>query len=127
MSRDLVSVLPLEQLLDYFSVHLNAEKAESERMLIEWSNSDTGERIAMRLENSALTYLPGAAEGRVTATVSLSREGLARLQMGRDPLDLTFDDLVGEGYIQTTGDSPSVLRLLNMLDDFEPMFNVVEP
>jgi alkyl sulfatase BDS1-like metallo-beta-lactamase superfamily hydrolase len=129
VSRDLVSALPLELLLDYFAIRLDGEKAKDERMQIEWSNPETGERIAMRLENATLTYLPGAVRGDATAYLSLGRAGLAGLQSGSvdDKLGDIFARLVLQGDIEAHGDAESVVRLLNMLDEFDPMFNVVEP
>jgi alkyl sulfatase BDS1-like metallo-beta-lactamase superfamily hydrolase len=127
VSRDLVSALPLELLLDYFAIRLNADLAQGEPMQIEWSNPESGERIAMRLENATLTYLPGAARTPATAYVSLGRAGLAGLQGGDDKLGDTFARLVEAGTITVDGDVASVVRLLNMLDEFDPMFNVVEP
>ncbi|MEM5316936.1 alkyl sulfatase dimerization domain-containing protein [Paraburkholderia sp. JHI869] len=127
VSRDLVSVLPIELLLDYLAVRLDGEKAEGEAMEIEWSNPETKECWAMRLENSAMTWLPGAARGKRDANVSLGRAGLAALQMGDGTLAQTFARLVEEGTIKVEGDLAAVIRLLAMLDEFEPMFNVVEP
>lgn len=127
VSRDLVSVLPLELLIDTFAVRLDGEKAQGECMEIEWSNPDTGERIAMRLENATMTYLPGAARAEPTARVSLTRAGLTALQMGEGTLAEVFVRLVGQGAIRVEGDAECVVRLLQMLDEFDPMFNVVEP
>ncbi|MDM0025446.1 alkyl/aryl-sulfatase [Variovorax saccharolyticus] len=127
VSRDLVSVLPLELLLDYFAVRLQAEKAEGVEMQVEWANPDNGERWAMRLENATMTYLPGAVRGTPTARVSLNRAALAALQMDSAGLPAAFERLVAEGGIEVDGDARSVVRLLAMLEDFEGMFNVVEP
>ncbi|CAG2156467.1 alkyl/aryl-sulfatase [Cupriavidus numazuensis] len=127
VSRDLVSVLPLELLLDYFAVRLNGEQADGECMEIEWRNPETGECWAMRLENATMTYLPGPARGKRTACVSLGREGLAALQAGNDGLPATFSRLAEEGVIGVEGDLAGVVRWLGMLEEFEPMFNVVEP
>jgi alkyl sulfatase BDS1-like metallo-beta-lactamase superfamily hydrolase len=127
VSRDLVSVLPIELLLDYFAVRLDARKAGQTQMEIEWSNPETGECWAMRLENAAMTYLPGKARGTPDASVTLKRAGLAALHMGDGTLAQTFARLVESGDIALAGDLSTVLRLLDMLDEFEPMFNVVEP
>ncbi|MBN3853731.1 MBL fold metallo-hydrolase [Paraburkholderia sp. Ac-20340] len=127
VSRDLVSVLPIELLLDYLAVRLDGEKAQGVQMNIDWSNPETGEHWAMRLENSAMTWLPGTARGKADARVALTRAGLAALQMGQGTLADTFEQLAGDGSISVEGDSGSVLKLLRMLDDFDPMFNVVEP
>ncbi|PVX70868.1 alkyl/aryl-sulfatase [Paraburkholderia unamae] len=127
VSRDLVSVLPVELLLDYLAVRLDGEKAQGEEMEIEWSNPQAGECWAMRLENCAMTWLPGAARGTPDARVAFTRAGLAGLQMGAGTLAETFAELVEKGAIAVEGKLSAVLRLLDMLDDFNPMFNVVEP
>ncbi|SAK51815.1 beta-lactamase domain-containing protein [Caballeronia hypogeia] len=127
VSRDLVSVLPLELLLDYFAVRLDGAKAQGECMDIEWSNPDTGECVAMRLENATMTYLPGAVRGVATAKVVLTRAGLTALQTGDGDIADVFVRLVGKGEIKVEGDGGCVVRLLGMLDEFDPMFNVVEP
>ena len=125
--RDLVSVLPLELLLDYLAVRLNADEAANIRMEIEWFNRDTGERWAMTLENATLTYLPGAARGALTARITLSRASLAGLQADKAGLSAAFARLVAEGEIELEGDAASVTRLLGMLEEFDSMFNIVEP
>lgn len=128
ISRDMVSALPLELLLDYFAVRLDAQRAQGVEMTIEWVNPEAGERWAMRLENATMTYLPGAVRGGApTARVSLGREALAALQMDRDGMAPAFERLAAEGAIAVEGDVAAVVRLLGMLEDFHPMFNVVEP
>jgi alkyl sulfatase BDS1-like metallo-beta-lactamase superfamily hydrolase len=127
VSRDLVAVLPIELLLDYFAVRLDGRKAQHAQMEIEWSNPDTNECWAMRLENAAMTYLPGAARGTPDAQVAFTREGLATLQMGPGTVAETFAALVEQGEIAVKGDVSAVVCLLGMLDEFDPMFNVVEP
>ncbi|MDM0103431.1 alkyl sulfatase dimerization domain-containing protein [Variovorax sp. J22R24] len=127
VSRDLVSVLPIELLLDHMAVRLDAERAEGVEMAIEWANPETGECWAMRLENATMTYLPGAVRGGATARVSLKRAALAALQSDRAGMPAAFERLVAEGRIEVDGDAASVVRLLRMLEEFDAMFNVVEP
>jgi len=127
VSRDLVSVLPLELLLDSFAVRLDAQQARELQMQVEWFNPDTDERWAMRIENATMTYLPGACRGEATARVSMNRAALAELQMDRAGLPAAFERLAGQGTIAVEGDASSVQRLLGMLEEFEVMFNVVEP
>lgn len=127
VSRDLVSVLPIELLLDYLAVRLDPEQAEGVRMGIEWANPETGERWAMRLENATMTYLPGAVRDEVTARVSLDRDARASLQSDPAGMPSAFERLMAEGAIEVDGDAGSFVRLLRMLEEFDGMFNVVEP
>lgn len=127
VSRDMVSALPLELLLDYLAIRLDAERAGGRRMEIEWFNRETGELWAMNLQNATMTYLPGSARGPRTARVSLDRATLAALQMDRAGIQAAFVRLADEGVIQVEGDIAAVKDLLGMLEDFEPAFNIVEP
>ncbi|MBB3178497.1 alkyl/aryl-sulfatase [Variovorax sp. Sphag1AA] len=127
VSRDIVSVLPLELLLDSFAVRLDAAQAEGLHMQVEWFNPETDERWAMTLENATMTYLPGACRGKATARVSLGRAALTELQMDRAGLGPAFERLVEQGAINVEGDAGSVARLLGMLEEFDAMFHVVEP
>jgi len=127
VSRDLVSVLPLELLLDSFAVRLDAEQARELRMDVEWFNPETHERWAMHIENATMTYLPGPCRGEATARVSIGRAALTEMQMDRAGLPAAFERLAGQGAIGVEGDAASVQRLLGMLEEFEVMFNVVEP
>jgi alkyl sulfatase BDS1-like metallo-beta-lactamase superfamily hydrolase len=129
VSRDLVSVLPIELLLDYLAVRLDPERAEGVEMSVEWANPETGERWAMRLENATMTYLPGSVRGDATARVSLKRAGLAELQTDKAGMPDAFARLVAEGQIEVDGDAARVIALLRMLEEpeSESMFNVVEP
>ena len=49
------------------------------------------------------------------------------MQMDRAGLPAAFERLAGQGAIGVEGDAASVQRLLGMLEEFEVMFNVVEP
>jgi alkyl sulfatase BDS1-like metallo-beta-lactamase superfamily hydrolase len=127
VSRDLVAALPIELLLDYLAVRLDGAKARDLQMDIEWANPETGECWSMHLENSAMTYLPGSVRGEPDARIALTRAGLAALQMGDGTLAQTFAQLVEQGVIAVEGKLSCAIQLLEMLDEFEPMFNVVEP
>lgn len=127
VSRDLVSALPIELLLDYLAVRLNSEKADGMQISIEWTHADTGETWAMRLENATMTYLPGESRGKPDARLSLTRAGLAALQTGDGTLAQNLAQLVEHGTIAVEGDLAGVIKLFEMFEEFDPMFNVVEP
>ena len=127
ISRDMLSALPLQLLLDYFAVRLDARQAEGFEVCIEWHNPDAGERWAMRVENATMTYLPGAARVQPDACVTLGRDAIAALQMDPAGLPAAFERLAAEGAIGVEGELARVLHLLRMLEVFDPMFHVVEP
>ncbi|HTT81468.1 MAG TPA: alkyl sulfatase dimerization domain-containing protein, partial [Stellaceae bacterium] len=59
LSPDLVSGLDLAILFDYLAIRLDPERAAGQRLRIDWTVGDTGERAALNLENSTLTCRTG--------------------------------------------------------------------
>ena len=57
----------------------------------------------------------------------MNRAALASMQMDGAGLPKAFEHLMSEGEIQVEGDATSVVRLLGRLEEFDGMFNVVEP
>jgi alkyl sulfatase BDS1-like metallo-beta-lactamase superfamily hydrolase len=77
----------------------------------------------LNLENAALTHTAGMPAADADASLDLTRTTLAAITLRKT----TFADAVKNGAIQVTGDPRKLLELLSLLDEFEPMFEVVEP
>lgn len=121
-SRDLVRNLPLEMFFDYLAVRLDADKARGQHIVLNWIFTDTGEQVALNLENSALTQSPGLAPG-AHATVRLGRATLDAIA-GQQT---TLPEAVRSGQLKIEGDASKVAALMGMLDRFESVFPIVEP
>jgi alkyl sulfatase BDS1-like metallo-beta-lactamase superfamily hydrolase len=115
--------MSLDSIFDYLGVRLNGEKAEGKATAINWVFSDVGQRYLTTLSNSALTYLADRASDGAVATVTLERDVLHRLILG----EVAVDDGVQQGVIGIEGDPASVAEFFGLLDDFSPMFEIVEP
>ena len=122
-SADLVRALSVPMFFDYMAVRLNADKAAGRKLAINWIFTDLGERYAMTLNNSALTYRAGAAHPDPMATVKLSKSVMNRVFTGREKMA----DAIGRGDIVVDGDRQSLAALFGMLDSFSPTFNIVTP
>ncbi len=59
-NADTLKALNNEMFFDFLGVRLNAAKAEGKTMVINWSFTDSNQRIALNLDNSALTYVAGS-------------------------------------------------------------------
>jgi alkyl sulfatase BDS1-like metallo-beta-lactamase superfamily hydrolase len=118
-----VRAMSLDFIFDYLGVRLNADKAEGKAMVINWVFSDLGQCYVTTLSNSALTYLADRASDRADATVTLEREVLTQLILHQTSLN----DALQEGLIGVERDSARVAELFSLLDDFGPMFEIVEP
>jgi len=122
-NADTLKALNNEMLFDFLGVRLNAAKAEGKTMVINWSFTDSNQRIALNLDNSALTYVAGKQVPNADATVTLARGTLDAVTQQRT----TFADAVKAGLVKIDGDPRKLDELMSMLDTFKVMFEVVEP
>ena len=122
-NADTLKALNNEMLFDFLGVRLNAAKAEGKTMVINWSFTDSNQRIALNLDNSALTYVAGKQAPNADATVTLARGTLDAVTQQRT----TFADAVKAGLVKIDGDPRKLDELMSMLDTFKVMFEVVEP
>jgi alkyl sulfatase BDS1-like metallo-beta-lactamase superfamily hydrolase len=120
---DLVRAMPLGLFFDYLAMRLDGAKAEGRRLRLNWCFSDTGERLLLNLEHSALTHRLGVDDPDADATVTLTRSTLDEIAL----LKLTFADALQAGRIQVAGQASALLGLLGMFDTFGRMFPVVGP
>jgi alkyl sulfatase BDS1-like metallo-beta-lactamase superfamily hydrolase len=122
-NADTLKALNNEMFFDFLGVRLNAAKAEGKTMVINWSFTDSNQRIALNLDNSALTYVAGKQAPNADATVTLARGTLDAVTQQRT----TFADAVKAGLVKIDGDPRKLDELMSMLDTFKVMFEVVEP
>ncbi|HTF75032.1 MAG TPA: alkyl sulfatase dimerization domain-containing protein, partial [Bradyrhizobium sp.] len=122
-NADTLKALNNEMFFDFLGVRLNAAKAEGKTMVINWSFTDSNQRIALNLDNSALTYVAGKQAPNADATVTLARGTLDAVTQQRT----TFADAVKAGMVKIDGDPRKLDELMSMLDTFKVMFEVVEP
>jgi alkyl sulfatase BDS1-like metallo-beta-lactamase superfamily hydrolase len=123
LNADTLKAVSLELFFDYLGVRLNAAKAEGKRLVLNWNFSDSGQQFAVNLENSALTYVPGRQAPNADATLTLTRDTLNQVLLGK----LSFPAALQQGLAKVQGDPRKLGELLAMLDSFTPDFAVVEP
>jgi len=122
-NADTLKALNNEMFFDFLGVRLNAAKAEGKTMVINWNFTDSNQRIALNLDNSALTYVVGKQAPNADATVTLARGTLDAVTQQRT----TFADAVKASLVKIDGDPRKLDELMSMLDTFKVMFEVVEP
>jgi alkyl sulfatase BDS1-like metallo-beta-lactamase superfamily hydrolase len=118
-----VSGLSLDVLFDYLAIRLDAAKAARLHWRLDWVISDTGERVALNLENSTLTCILGKQSVSPDATVTVTRKALEAIALRPQALAGTLAD----GTCQVAGESAKLTALFAMLDDFTLMFEIVTP
>ncbi len=123
MPLDTLAALRTEQLWDVLGVRLNGPKAEGKHIVLNWNFTDTGETFVLNLENSALTYSEGVQAANADASFALARSQLDQV-IARQT---TFQDALAAGKIKVAGNPKLLAELMELMDEFPRMFEIVEP
>jgi alkyl sulfatase BDS1-like metallo-beta-lactamase superfamily hydrolase len=125
ISPDIVSILPFGNFLEYLAIRVNGPKAQGLKARFDWQLSDASgaDTHRLTLSNGALNHLPGSHGAAADAVVRMSREQLGQLSAGRSALIAALD----QQALDVRGDAALFRRFVECLDEFDPMFNIVEP
>ncbi len=125
ISADVVAILPFGSFLDYLAVRVNGPKAQAIDARFDWRviGAEGLESHRLTVSNGALNHLPGSHGGAADAVIDMPREQLSRLSLGRSALVSALDG----GDLDVSGDAALLRSFIECLDEFDPMFNVVEP
>lgn len=135
-NADTINAMPIGSYFDFLGVRLNATRAEGVRMVLNWIFTDTNEKYALNLSNSALTYRPDRPAANADATLRLTRATLNMINLAPNAQypemtpEQAFDAAVASGAVQVIGDQQKVHELLGdggLLDRFTTRFNLIEP
>ncbi len=123
ISPDLLAAVSTDIIFDFMAVRLDAEKALGKNWRINWRIEDRNEDVCQTLANETLTQIIGKrapnAVATVTAPVSIAVSLIVR--------QLSFADALDRELLKVEGSSDTVADLFEMLDDFEPQFDIVAP
>ncbi|HLZ36187.1 MAG TPA: alkyl sulfatase dimerization domain-containing protein [Mycobacteriales bacterium] len=120
-SPDLLAQLTPTEFFDALAIRVDGPRAWHERLSIDVDLTDTGRRYQLRLANGVLTYST-AARTPAEATLRLPAQALPRL-VAAPPTAETL----AEFGIMIDGDAKVLDRLLAVLDDPDPNFDIVTP
>ena len=123
VAPDVLKALPVEALFDYMGVRINGTRAQGRRIVSNWIFTDSRQRFVLNLENGALTYVANTQSTQATVTLTLVRETLAAVLLG----EKTFGQAAQAGAIAVGGDADELKELAGLMDDFQAMFEIVEP
>jgi alkyl sulfatase BDS1-like metallo-beta-lactamase superfamily hydrolase len=123
MPRETLAALRTGQLWDVLGVRLNGSRAEGKHIVLNWNFTDTSETFALTLENCALTYAEGVQADSADASFTLERGTLDEV-IARQT---SFPEAMGGGKIKTSGNPMRLAELIDLLDEFPRMFEIVEP
>ncbi|RCW70351.1 alkyl/aryl-sulfatase [Pseudorhodoferax soli] len=125
ISPDIVSILPFGSFLEYLGIRVNGPKAQGLKARFDWQLSDASgvDTHRLTLSNGALNHLPGSHGAEADAVVRMSREQLGQLSAGRSALLAALD----QQELDVRGNAALFRSFVECLDEFDPMFNIVEP
>jgi len=117
-----VAMLPMSMFFDFLAMRVDAAKAEGLQLRIDWVMQGEPERWKLTLSHSALSHALGSHGRDAMATVRLDRATLAGIVGGGG-----FAAAMQQGKIPIEGEVQALRQLLDTLDTFNPMFNILEP
>ena len=123
VSRDVVSAMTTELLLDFLGVRLHGGRAAEVTLHLTLRVTDRDEVWAVGLERGALHAVAGREAEAPDATVSLPHEALAELVLGTSDLD----QQLAAGAVAVEGDADVLRTLAGLLDTFTIWFPIVTP
>jgi alkyl sulfatase BDS1-like metallo-beta-lactamase superfamily hydrolase len=125
ISPDVVAILPLGSFLEYLAIRVNGVKAQDLEARFDWRLvQDSGvESQRITLSNGALNHLPGSHGDAAQTVIETTRPQLGKVSAGRTALLAALDGRT----LKVQGDAALFRRFLETLDEFDPMFNIVEP
>jgi alkyl sulfatase BDS1-like metallo-beta-lactamase superfamily hydrolase len=122
-SPDLIKSMPIEMFFDYLGLKLNAPKAQGKKMTFNWHFTDTGKKYALVLEDSVLFYTPDKQIENADTTITLTRPLLNAIILRQT----TFAEQIRKGTVKMEGNLQKPKELIDLLDVFPKMFNIVTP
>jgi alkyl sulfatase BDS1-like metallo-beta-lactamase superfamily hydrolase len=130
ISADAFRAMTLDLYFDYLGILLNGPKANGENIVLNWrvsNSSSPDEEWVLTLENSVLTYNgPGRQSGSADATIRLSRKTLDDINTSANWTE-AWHSAIASGDVVVDGSADRLFDLLDLLEEFKPMFNIVTP
>ncbi len=123
VTPEVLNMIPIPMLLDYMGIRINTNKTLNKTIHINLNFTDKKKRYGLMLENSVLIYTPGKKIAFADATIHLNKKTLNEILLKQK----TIDQAIGDHSLQITGDKRKLVELLELLDDFPPMFNIITP
>lgn len=128
ISADVIAVLPLANLLDFLAIRVNGPIAARLDLHLLWIVDEAPALAALdarevRLSHGTLQHRPAREGLRAEITLRTTRAELVQISGGRS----AFAQALAEGRLRVTGSVEPLHAFVQCLDEFEPMFPIVEP
>jgi alkyl sulfatase BDS1-like metallo-beta-lactamase superfamily hydrolase len=122
-TADTVRAMSLELLFNYLAMRINGPAAAGKRITLNLLFTDTGEEAVLELRSATLNHSLGRQAEGADATVRLARRDLDAVIVGETTLVAEAE----RGTIEVEPDLAPLAALVELLDEFDLWFNVIEP
>ncbi|GAA1459343.1 MBL fold metallo-hydrolase [Nocardiopsis exhalans] len=116
LGTGMAAALSVDQLFESVAIRVNGPKAWEEYFVIDWVFTDMDTTYRTTLSNGALTTREKPRRGEPDLTITLNKFRLLRLLAGKGTEGMSF-----------SGDEQLLDRLLGLLDQPDPTFDIVTP
>ncbi|MBB1594625.1 alkyl/aryl-sulfatase [Achromobacter sp. UMC46] len=123
VSVAMMTMLPISRFLDSIAIRLDGLAIQALQGSIDWLTPDEGSCHRLVVSNGAMSHLPGSHGERADARIHVPRKQLWSLLQGEKGLYRAAT----EGRMKITGNVDLVIELFRHMDDFNPMFHILEP
>ena len=110
-------------LLDFCAIQVDGMKAGDKHICINVIFKDSEEEAMLLLNNGALSHRVGYTNPDALLNLQVTKNDFARLVLK----EIRPEELVSAGKMEVRGDLDELNMLLSLLDDVDPMFNIIEP
>jgi alkyl sulfatase BDS1-like metallo-beta-lactamase superfamily hydrolase len=119
ISGDIMAAMTTDQLLDYLSIRVNAEKAAGADYTMNLRLTDTGETARIRVKNSVIQYSLNETAPDANVSVEIPRKTLETLAL--------YPSQTPRDVVVTAGDPGVFDTFTGMLDTFDTNFTIAIP
>jgi alkyl sulfatase BDS1-like metallo-beta-lactamase superfamily hydrolase len=120
---DLINQTPIEQFFEVMAAMLNGPKADGKAFTLNIEFTDLGKTYVLELENAVLHQREGRPAANANATVRITHPLFVKMLTGGAGIrDILFSD-----DVSVEGSKLDLLQFFGLLDQPDPVFNIVTP
>ncbi|EIS4902263.1 MBL fold metallo-hydrolase [Listeria innocua] len=123
VTLDIVEGMPFNLILDYMGIRLNGERSIDKRISMNWKLADVDESYHLLVNNSVLIYREGEVDDKADLTLTTTRDTFNHIFGGVKSFEAAFKDQTAS----LEGDAKKFGEFASLLDEFNPVFNIVTP
>jgi alkyl sulfatase BDS1-like metallo-beta-lactamase superfamily hydrolase len=121
VTADVITAMSTELLLDFVAIRLDSRRADGIEFTINLITPDRDERFVLEMSGATLTSIEGYQADDADLSLTIDRTDLVPVLLGLVPLE----QLVEAGRARLEGDPAVLGRLMSLLAEFDPAFEIM--